>query len=350
MAVGCTKPMSLGFLAFLALSVGMAGCQTYHNHMPPNPIPHELSRVVQPPYVIEPPDVLQIDALDLVPKPPFRIKALDSIIITATGTLPQQPIDGTFSVDPGGYVTLPFKYGKVFVVGLTLEEAVEAIEKQLKAKVRNPVVTVALATSRALQQVRGPHLVNQDGTISLGTYGNVTVAGLTVQEAKAAIELYLSQYLLNPEVSVIVVGYNSKVYYLILDQAGQGHNMIRLPITGNETVLDALAETGGLPYPASSRRVWIARPAPDRQGCEQILPVDIASIMKRGDPTTNYQLFPGDRIYVKAQTLVALENTLDKIFTPIERVFGVAVLGTGAVESIQTGSVGGFFGTPVTGF
>jgi polysaccharide export outer membrane protein len=140
------------------------------------------------------------------------------------------------------------------------------------------------------------------------------------------------------------------VYYLITDQAGNGYNMVRLPITGNETVLDALTESGGLQAPASLHGIWIARPAPDRPGCEQILPVDMAAIMKRGDPTTNYQLFPGDRIYVKAQTLVTLENTLDKIFTPIERVFGVALLGVGAVESLQTGSTAAFTGGTVVGF
>jgi polysaccharide export outer membrane protein len=352
MAVRRTNRWSFSLLALLGGSVVMAGCQTYRARPPAdaNLIPHELRRMVQPPYMIEPPDVLQIDALDLIPKPPFRIRPLDGLIINAQDVLPREPVAGTFGVDPEGFLLLPFSYGKVFVAGLTLEEAVVAIEKQLKAKVVSPKVSVALATSRALQQVRGAHLVNQDGTVSLGTYGAVTVAGLTVPEAKAAIELHLSRFLLNPEVSVIVVGYNSKVYYMIFDQGGNGETITRLPITGNETVLDAFAQTGGLVAPASTKQVWIARPAPDRQGCEQILPIDILAITKRGDPTTNYQLLPGDRIFVKAQTLVALETNLDKIFTPIERVFGVALLGVGAVESLQTGSTAAFTGGTPVGF
>jgi polysaccharide export outer membrane protein len=337
--------------ALLWISVAMAGCQTYRGHMPANSFPRELNRMSQPPYVIEPPDVLQIDALDLVPKPPFRIKPLDSLIIRLSNPLPLKPLDGTFGVDPGGFVTLPFDYGKVSVAGLTLDDALAAIEKQLKAKITSPQVTVALATSRALQQVRGPHLVNQDGTVSLGTYGTVTVAGLTVQEAKEAIEKHLSRTLLNPEVSVITIGYNSKVFYIIQDQAGQGYGIARVPITGNETVLDALANVGGLLSPGSPHRCYIARPAPDRKGCEQILPVDVAAIVQRADPTTNYQLFPNDRLFIKAQALLTLNNTLDKAFTPIERTFGVALLGVGAVESLETGSVGNFFGgTPAVGF
>jgi polysaccharide export outer membrane protein len=84
--------------------------------------------------------------------------------------------------------------------------------------------------------------------------------------------------------------------------------------------------------------------------------VDIDAIVKRGDPTTNYQLFPNDRLFVKAQTLVTLENQLDKIFTPIERVFGVTLLGVSSVQALQTGSAAAFTGgttvitTPTTGF
>jgi polysaccharide export outer membrane protein len=352
MAVGRTKRWSLGVLAVLGSSVALAGCQTYHNRQPAIDLPHELRRMTGPPYVVEPPDVLQIDALDLVPKPPFKIKPLDSVILTITPALPGRVIEGTtLGVDPGGYITLPYGYGKALVAGMSLDDAAEEIKKLVKDRIRNVQVSVALATSRALQQVRGPHLVNQDGTISLGTYGSVTVAGLTVKEVKQAIELHLSQTLLNPEVSVIVIGYNSKIFYLIQDQAGNGYTVSRVPITGNETVLDALGEAGGLLSPASTRMVYIARPTPYGKKCEQIIPVDIDAIIRRADPTTNYQLLPGDRLFVKAQTLLTLENQMNKIFTPIERVFGVALLGVGAVESLETGSVGNFFGTtPAVGF
>jgi polysaccharide export outer membrane protein len=305
-----------------------------------NPLPRELNRMSLPPYVVEPPDVLQIDALDIVPKPPYRVRPLDQLIINADpkSILPQFPLSGTFGVAPEGTVNLGH-YGVVQVAGLSIEEATEAIIKQLKVYVLNPQVNVALATSRALQQIRGPHLVNQDGTISLGTYGAVTVAGLTVKEVKAAIELYLSQYLLNPEVSVIVTGYNSKVFYVIFDGAGSGQSIARFPVTGSETVLDVLAGAGGLPGQASVHHIWIARPAPDHSGKDQIFPVDLPAITKRGCTATNYQVLPGDRIYVKAQVPLTFYNTLDKYFSPIERLFGTALLGVGAVQSLNTGMV-----------
>ena len=55
--------------------------------------------------------------------------------------------------------------------------------------------------------------------------------------------------------------YNSKVYYVITEGAGQGDLVARLPITGNETVLDAISQINGLSR-LSSKNIWIARPTP----------------------------------------------------------------------------------------
>src|SRR5262249_1647894 len=158
------------------------------------------------------------------------------------------------------------------------------------------------------QQVRGEHLVRPDGTISLGTYGAVYVTGLTLPQAKAAIEKHLSQCLLHPEISLDVFAYNSKVFYVITDGAGFGQQVFTLPSTGNETVLDALSRINGLPAVASKRRIWLARPGPPELGCDQILPIDWMAITQGGSTCTNYQVFPGDRIYVKADCLITLDN------------------------------------------
>ena len=59
-----------------------------------------------------------------------------------------------------------------------------------------PQVVLGLAQFRGLQQIAGEHLVRQDGTISLGTYGCVYVAGLSLEQTRFVIEQYLSQFLL----------------------------------------------------------------------------------------------------------------------------------------------------------
>jgi polysaccharide export outer membrane protein len=332
--------------AVLAVAVFGTGCVTHPlvaDGGPPE-IPHELRKSTLPPYVIEPPDELLLTAVRLVPKPPYRIEPLDQLIIQVPEALPTDPITGIYPVEPEGTVNLGLRYGTVRVVGMTLEEAKAAVEAHLKPILKEPQALVALAQSRALQQIQGPHLVRPDGTVVLGSYGGVYVANMTIRDAKAAIEAHLSQFLLRPEIAVDVIGMNSKVYYIVSDNAGFGATIVRRPITGNETVLDALSDIGGLPAVSSKKRIWIARPAPAEICGEQILPVDFRSIVKCAHTATNYQLLPGDRLYIHSDPLICTDNYLQKVFAPVERIFGIAVFGQGALQSFRTNGNGGFFG------
>jgi protein involved in polysaccharide export with SLBB domain len=319
----------------------------------PGPIPTELQKVSHPPYTVAPPDVLIIDVLRLVPRPPYRIEALELLIINVTGTLPNQPImgpnplaPGQFTVSPDGTVNLGFSYGSVQVGGMTLEEAQTAIRQHLSRIIQNPQVSVSLAQMRGLQQIRGEHLVRPDGTISQGTYGSVYISGLATGQVKKAIEDHLSHFFIDPKVSIDVIAYNSKAYYVIYDGGGFGQQVFRLPATGNETVLDAIAQLQGLSPVSSKHHIWLARPSPVHLGCNQILPVDWCAITMAGSTATNYQLFPGDRIYVKADALITIDNWLSKIISPIERIFGITLLGATTVQTLEgqnTGNGGAIF-------
>ncbi len=222
--------------------------------------PRELCKESLPPYVIEPPDTLQIEVVRLVPLPSYR-----------AGPLP----------------------------------------------------------------VRGDHCVSLDGTINLGPYGCVYVTGLTIPQAKAAIERHLSGSLLNSEISLAVSGTNSKVYYIITDGPGLGEQVFRFPLTGNETVLDALSNLHGTPPAGSRRRVWLARPSPPRKEGYQVLPVDWEAITRAGSTETNYQIFPGDRIYVKTDKLTPLDSTLTRILSPFRRPYGGTLMGRSAVRTFE---------------
>ena len=301
----------------------------------------ELAKVSLPAYVIEPPDILLVDALRVVPKPPFRIQSFDSLQVIVEGTLLEQPINGIYVVEPGGMLDLGPSYGKVMVGNQSLEEAQDSIFRHLKRILREPQVSLTLAQAAGQQQIAGEHLVGPDGTINLGTYGSVYITGLTLNEAKAKIEQHLSQYLDAPLVSVDVFSYNSKVYYVVTEGAGFGDNVARFPVTGNETVLDAIAQINGLSK-LSSKDIWIARPAPSGVGCDQILPVDIESIMKGGATATNYQILPGDRVFIAQDSWVAFDSIVGKITAPFERMFGFAILGASTVRT-YTVPFGTFF-------
>jgi polysaccharide biosynthesis/export protein len=332
------RPRAVSLLCVvLGASLAGAGCESLPTVSPSagSPVPRELDKVSQPPYRIETPDILLIDTMRVVPRPPYRVQPLDSLLVQASNVLPAEPIGGLYGVEPEGTVDLGPSYGKVQVAGLGVEEAQKAIEDQLKkAGFKNAEVRVAMGQSRGMQQIRGEHLVRPDGSIALGVYGSVYVAGLTLDQAKTVIETHLAQYLLEPEVSVDVYAYNSKSYYIVTSGGGYGEQVYRFPHTGNETVLDAMSQINGLPIVASKHRIWLARPAPADATCYQILPVDWQAVTRGGATATNYQVLPGDRIFVDADPLVTADTALARVFSPVERVLGITLLGSAVVHSI----------------
>jgi polysaccharide export outer membrane protein len=341
-----------GRLAFLVWAVllccwGGTGCLLHHHQPDPN-APHELARTIHPPYVIEAPDIILVDAVRLVPKPPYRIEPLDSLVIQVTDALtrkhpfPEEPVSGIYTVGPEGSVDLGFNWGVVDLAGLTLKQAREVILVRAQKRWKDKLdVVVEVAQTRALQQVRGEHLVRPDGTIGLGTYGSVIVDGLTIAQAKAAIEQHLGQFLVNPEVSVDVAGYNSKVYYVIADGGGLGQQVVRLPITGKETVLDAISLVNGLPPVASKSHIWVARPLGGPKDGECVMKVDWNAITRRGSTATNYQMLPGDRLYVMAVPLVTADTWIARIISPMERILGFALLGRTTVQAFENNNGSG---------
>lgn len=294
-------------------------------------VARELEMVSWPKYRISPPDSLFITAVRAVPKPPYQLQPLDIVFIAAAGVLQGEDIGGPYQVGLDGSIILGGSYGGVRVQGLTLQEAKAAIEKRLSFTVTEASVMIALFEVAGTQQIDGEHLVAMDGSITLGQYGRVVVAGMTIPEAKAAIEKKLSERLINPEVSVEVQSFNSSFYYVVLQGPGIGDQSIPFPATGRETVLDAMAALGTIPR-ISSKNIWIARPAPDGS-YRQILPVAWNDIYRHGMTDTNYQIFPNDRVYVANDQFVAIDSFIAKVSAPFERMFGFSLLG---IQSVQT--------------
>jgi polysaccharide export outer membrane protein len=270
------KPGRLGWRLVPLVLVAAVGCQTVRTpeeQIAATPIPRELNKISMPDYVVSPPDLLQVEVF-VPPNVPFR-------------------------------------------------------------------------------PITGERLVRPDGTITLGWYGDVYVNGLTIKEVKTKIIIHLRDYLsdealglvgedqngnpieIPPEnsdrVFVDVAAYNSQVYYVQGDVNAPG----RLPITGNDTVLDAINYAGGLAPTASIPNVRLVRPAPPGSCTPQLLPVNLAAIIQEGDTTTNYQLMPGDRLWVGRDPIVRATIFVDRLAAPFNTVLTSIIQYSFAARSIR---------------
>ena len=138
-----------------------------------------------------------------------------------------------------------------------------------------------------------------DGTIELGVYGRPVVYGMTVPQVEAEVQRLVNAKEKTPQpVTVRLIGRQSKVYYVL----GEVNSPGVFQLAGRETVLDGLMAAGGLNRQAAEGGIILSRPT-DPCGCRVVLPVCYPQIVQLGDTSTNYQLQPGDRIYVPSKSL-----------------------------------------------
>jgi polysaccharide export outer membrane protein len=67
-------------------------------------------------------------------------------------------------------------------------------------------------------------------------------------------------------------------------------------------VLDAIMAAGGMTDKASPCNIVLSRPSAPC-GCRTVIPICYKRIVQQGDTTTNFQVMPGDRIYIATRTL-----------------------------------------------
>jgi protein involved in polysaccharide export with SLBB domain len=259
-------------------------------------------------YTLEPPDIIRVEEIHLVPKAPHQLRTLDVIWIKVIGTPVESPIDGHFAVEPDGVVQLGSDYGNVQVTGLTVEAAQAAIRRHLagtdsnaKGRLINPEVSVRLLRIADLP-IAGNHIIDPAGYITFGIYGRVHVSGLTLDECRDAIELHLSKYFEHPQVATDIYKFNSKWYYVVYKFTSDAieDEVIKFPYTGNERVSNVVANAvgaiGGL-TPNTPLRIWIERTEPNSDK-PVILPVDWEGIII-GRSGTNYKIRWDDRVHMQ---------------------------------------------------
>jgi polysaccharide export outer membrane protein len=155
-------------------------------------------------------------------------------------------------------------------------------------------------------------VVAADGTIDLGFAGRAYVAGMPLDEAESAVAGRLTDYAVEHKMKLaepvrVVIRpeeIKSKFYYVL----GKGVSQAKFPVTGRDTVLEAVL-AAQVKSNAILEKAYVVRPQP--MGLpDQVMAIDWVAIRDKGDVTTNYQLFAGDRLVIPGGPEPGLIETL----------------------------------------
>jgi polysaccharide export outer membrane protein len=159
----------------------------------------------------------------------------------------------------------------------------------------------------------GGVVVEGGGEIIMPMLKEVVMAnGLTKDELAERIKELLKKYIKDPEVQVVIKGYNSKKWYILGEVASKGEYPLGKT---NLTLLEALY-AAGLPLEGTSamRRVILIKP---HKTSPRYRSINVFDILYYGRLQDNVRIEPGDIIYVPKTVLSKVNYMVGAIFAPI---------------------------------
>lgn len=138
--------------------------------------------------------------------------------------------------------------------------------------------------------------VSPDGFIPFPLLGRIKAKGFTGRELEKDVEAkLLTDYLNNPQVSILIKEYRSRKIYVL----GGVSNPGMYALTKSITLLEALSKAGGLSNNAA-RHAVISRSKKQYQNgtLEEPLKVDLKRLLDEGDTSLNVNIHDGDVVQI----------------------------------------------------
>lgn len=141
--------------------------------------------------------------------------------------------------------------------------------------------------------------ISQESTVSLPLIGRIDLKGKTVRQAQELIrELYDRDYLVNPQVNLIVLQYAKRMVNVLGSVNSPG--AVPFPDEQGLTLLDVIARVGGFTRLADRRHVKLTRTTADGKTTNYVINTD--DIIE-GSSKETWPLAPDDVVYVPERIL-----------------------------------------------
>ncbi len=166
-------------------------------------------------------------------------------------------------------------------------------------------------------EVSGEFIINNEGNIQYEFIGDIQVEGQTKDQVRDILAQHLADYIIAPEVTVKIVGYNSKIVYVIGEVGSPGKIFMR---GDTITVQDALVQAGLPMLSAKTGDGRLITPSTDGHPVER--KVNVYKLLYKGDLRENLVMKPGDTLYVPPTFLAKTMRVLQPVAAPISTAAG----------------------------
>ena len=156
------------------------------------------------------------------------------------------------------------------------------------------------------------YTVRPDGKMSFPLVGEIDVNGLTVFEFTNLLTRELSEYIINPSITVNVAKLGTTRVFVLGEVRDQG----MYELTKSHRVLDALGAAGGFNQKSAKKNIFLVRNL-GRDG-ENVLRLNIHNYLRKGDISQNVVLHEGDCLYLTSNHKLTFGNILSLVSTAVD--------------------------------
>ena len=266
--------------------------------------------------------ILTQKELAIAPLPNYTVEISDTISVEPVSFDASIRLPGDQVVKPDGMISLG-EFGNYMATGKTVEIIEAEVQAQIDQQIRSEMESefaqakadkereeLELKDVARLEFEEGPDsdenegLEEDDSTVQLDSASD----DVKEQRVRREFERRVTEKLKQNRISVRLTNWDSKRIY-VLGEVNTPGSFIYI---GNESVLDALLEAGGIGTKANRHSIIVSRPS-TCGSCRTVMKVCYDQIVQLGDTSTNYQLLPGDRVFVPSMTFM---DDLKQTFNP----------------------------------
>ena len=167
------------------------------------------------------------------------------------------------------------------------------------------------------EDLSGTYVPLSDSTFEYPLIGTVSAPGKTIHELTEEMKQRLSEYIIDPKVTINITAMGGTKVYVFGQAPKQGAFYLN---ERTHNVVDALAAAGGFGNKTSKKRIFLIRDGKQ----ETMRQIDMKSYLQKGDLSQNVELQEGDVLYLTSNKKLTFAN-----------IFGLVTSSLGAWNDVD---------------